>query len=93
MTMAEERKKTKYQHLDASHSFTPIAVEMTGLFDPLKWAFLKDLGHRIALATGEERSRTYLVQRISVAIQRENAALVMGTVGQPVDTNEAIELY
>ena len=77
--MAEDIKKEKYQHLDASHSFTPITVEMTGVFGPLTWAFLKDLGHYmyITLATGEERFHTYFVQRILVAIQRGNAASVM----------------
>ena len=66
---------------------------MTGVFGLLTWAFLKDLGHCFALATGEERSHTYLVQRISVAIQRGNAASVMGTFAEPVDMNEVIELY
>ena len=50
-SMAEDRKKAKYQYLDAFHSFTPIAVEITGVFGPLTWAFLKRLGRRIALAT------------------------------------------
>ena len=114
--MAEERKKAKYELLDASHSFVPVAVETAGVFGPLTHAFLKDLGVYIViiyiaiytlllytvltlvtgeeksysylvqrvltLVTGEEKSYSYLVQRVSVAIQRGNAASVVGTMGQ-----------
>ena len=92
--LAEDRKRMKYQHLDSStYCFTPIAVETTGVFGPLTRAFLKDLGRRITRATGEERSHSYLIQRISVAIQRGNAASVMGTIRQPVDLEEVAEPY
>ena len=80
--LAEERKKAKYQHLDASHYFVPITVETAGTFGPQTRAFLKDLGCRITRATGDMRSHSYLVQRVSVAIQRGNAASVAGTSGQ-----------
>ena len=89
--MAEERKKAKYEHLDASHSFVPVAVETAGVFGPLTHAFLKDLGRRIALVTGEEKSYSYLVQRVSVAIQRGNAASVVGTMGQLGSLDEFLE--
>ena len=89
--MAEERKKAKYEHLDASHSFVPVAVETAGVFGPLTRAFLKDLGRRIALVTGEEKSYSYLVQRVSVAIQRGNAASVVGTMGQLGSFEEFLE--
>ena len=45
-------------------------------------AFLKDLGRRVAQTT-EERSTTFLLQRLSVAVQRGNAASVLGTTGLP----------
>ena len=89
--MAEERKKAKYEHLDASHSFVPVAVETAVVFSPLTHAFLKDLGRRIALVTGEEKSYSYLVQRVSVAIQRGNAASVVGTMGQLGSLDEFLE--
>ena len=87
LALAEERKKAKYQHLDASHTFILVAVETTGVFGALTRAFLKDLSHRIVRATGEERSYSYLTQRLSVAIQRGNAVSVVGTSGQ-LDTFE-----
>ena len=43
-------------------------------------AFLKDLGHRLARVTGEEKSTTYLLQRLSVAVQWGNTASVLGTI-------------
>ena len=89
--MAEERKKAKYEHLDASHSFVPVAVETAGVFGPLTHTFLKDLGRRIALVTGEEKSYSYLVQRVSVAIQRGNAASVVGAMGQLGSFDEFLE--
>ena len=79
---AEARKVAKYQHLDTSHSFAPVSVETSGVFGPQTHAFLKNLGRRITLATGEVRSFSYLIQRMSVAIQRGNAASVAGTTGQ-----------
>ena len=42
--------------------------------------FLRDIGRRIAVATGEPRSTQFLFQRlISIAVQRGNAASVVGT--------------
>ena len=84
--LAEERKKNIYAHLDPSHSFTPVAVETSGVVGPQSLAFLKDLGRRMRQVTGEERSLSYLriLQRVSVAVQRCNAASVLGTTGLAV---------
>ena len=43
--LAEERKKAKYQHLDALHMFVPFAAETTGVFGALTRDFLKYIGH------------------------------------------------
>ena len=40
--------------------------------------FLRDLGRRIALESGEPQFTDYLLQRLSVAVQRGNAASVRG---------------
>ena len=45
-------------------------------FGPLTLQFLKDLGNRLRQATGDENSNTYLIQRLSVSVQRGNAASV-----------------
>ena len=44
-------------------------------------AFLKDLSRRIKQRTGEVKARSYLLQRLSVAVQRGNATSVLGTIG------------
>lgn len=41
--------------------------------------FVKQLGNMVKMATGEPRSTIYIKQRIGIAIQRSNAARVMGT--------------
>ena len=53
--------------------------------------FLKELGIRIASLTGEERSHFYLIQRVSVAIQRGNGASIMGTTGHLKSLDELLE--
>ena len=56
----------------------PIAVESLGALGAT--FFFKKLGQRIPVATGEPRSSQFLFQRLSVAIQRGNAACVVGTL-------------
>ena len=43
-------------------------------------AFLSDVGNRVKQATGNLRALEFLRQRVSIEIQRGNAASVMGTV-------------
>ena len=55
-------------------------------FGPQAHAFFRELGRRIKEETGEPLSLHYLHQRITVAIQRGNAAAVLGT-SPPGDTD------
>ena len=77
---AEQRKHMKYAELKASHHFVPVAIETTGVCGPEALQFLCELGHRLKAETGEPRSLQFLFQRISVAMQRGNAAAVLGTI-------------
>jgi len=76
---AEERKEAKYMGLDQCNLFTPIAIETLGVIGPKSLAFIKDLGRRVMQTTGEPKAHTYLLQQLSVAIQRGNAASVLGS--------------
>ena len=67
VAQAEERKYSKYCHLDTSHIFIPVAIETLGAFRPRTTKFLRELGHRLRLATGESKAAAYLRQRLSVA--------------------------
>ena len=77
---AEQRKRLKYVELEASHHFIPVAIEISGVCGPDALQFLYKLGHRLKAETREPRSLQFLFQRISVAIQRGNAAAVLGTI-------------
>ena len=75
---AEERKRQKYSHLDQGHSFVPVAIETAGVFGPETMDFMRELGSHLQLASADRNSFTYLIQRLSVAVQRGNAASVLG---------------
>ena len=75
---AEQRKCTKYAHLESSHIFIPIAVETLGALGPQAQSFFKEVARRVKSVTNEPRSHEFLIQRVAVAIQRGNAASVLG---------------
>ena len=79
---AEFKKRQKYAHLDSSHFFVPVAVETLGVEAR---ALFKDIGRRIFSVTQEPLSHRFLVQRIAVAVQRGNAAAVLGTIAGASD--------
>eukprot|EP00731_Ephydatia_muelleri_P026828 Em0018g928a len=85
---AEDRKMQKYKHLDSCYFFTPVAIETSGVFGPKTTEFLKELGHRLRQVSGEANSFAYLAQRLSVAIQRGNAASVLGTIKMDSEEEE-----
>ena len=58
----------------------PVGVETYGAFGPQGLKLLKKIGSKICEVTGEKRSTYFLLQSISIAIQRANAACVLGTV-------------
>jgi len=76
------KHKHKYANLAPSFCFVPVAVETLGALGAGAMELLHELGRRITESTGERRAMEYLLQRLSVAIQRGNAASVLGTVGQ-----------
>ena len=79
---AEERKKTKYAELATTHHFVPLAIEISGVFGSEAQMFFWELGHRIRDESGEPLAYQYLLQRISVEVQRGNAAAVLGHLHQ-----------
>ena len=66
--MVEEKKLTKYSHVEQSYCFTPVAVETSSVLGPKSLAFLKELGYHIKQVTGEEKSFAYLLQCLSVTM-------------------------
>ena len=82
---AEHLKSAKYATLKVSHHFVPFAVETSGVLGQAALSLVWDIGQPLRQATGEERSKEYVLQRITIAVQRENAAAVLGTVGRQED--------
>ena len=76
---AEHHKKLKYSNLDSTHLFTPVAIETLGAMGKEALSFLKELGRRILISTCEPQAYQLLLPRVAVAVQRGNAAAVLGT--------------
>ena len=68
--------EAKYATLRTHYDFQLIAFETLGPINESATSFLRDLGRRISLVSGEDREPQFLFQRISVAIQRFNAVLL-----------------
>ena len=59
--------------------FVPVVIETSGVFGKQTPSFLKDLACRVRKVSGEVLSFSYLIQRLTVAVQRGNAVSILGT--------------
>ena len=76
---AESMKESKYKNLNNQYTFLPVAVETFGAWGPQGLELIKQIGNKLSELTGDRRSTSFLFQRISIAIQRGNAASIFGT--------------
>ncbi len=67
---------------DSSHRVT-VAIETSGVFGPQSKMLLEELWSRVMRHTGDEHAITYLLQRLSIEIQRGNSASIRGSVMAP----------
>ncbi len=72
---AGARKHSKYADLSATYEFIHLAMETLGPMTVDGLAFFGDLGHKLCNASGDTRESSYQFQRLSICIQRANAAL------------------
>ena len=80
-------KHSKYASISATHIFVPVAVETLGPWNLEGLNFIKELGRRLSRVTSDPRETSFLLQRISVAVQRGNAASFLGSLpDSPLDT-------
>jgi hypothetical protein len=56
-----------------------VAIETFDALDDEATAFVTEVGRRIAAVTLERRSTAFLMQLVSVALQRRNGARNLGT--------------
>lgn len=73
---------TLYVKLARSGDYTlaPVAVETLGTWGPSALELCKEIGGRIARCTGDTRFIEFLRQRLSIAVQKGNAAAVLWAV-------------
>lgn len=76
---AARAKTLKYSNLLPSFIFVPLAIETTGAWGRQGKAFVKEIGRRMRDKGLDPRSGAFLLQRLSLAVQRGNAACILGT--------------
>merc|ERR1712173_440537 len=76
----EDNKIRKYQSLANQFDMIPVCVETLGPWGPNGKQLIQEIGKKIREETHEPRSTSFLFQAISVAVQRGNAASILGTV-------------
>lgn len=89
---AQERKKKYYAFLLDRFLFIPVAIETTGVWAGEGLRLIEAIGERIASATGEGRAKAFLIQRISVAVQRGNVSAVLGALPPGMELEEVFNL-
>ena len=80
-TAVEVRKRRKYSHLDQGHLFVLVAIKTAGVFGLETMDFIRELDRRLQLVYADHNSFAYLIQCLSVAVQRGNAASALGSAG------------
>jgi len=75
---AAGRKTAKYDLLAQFRCWPvqPIAAETLGRLNQSSIAFFSELGRKIASSSGDNREPSFLLQRMSITIQRFNSILL-----------------
>ena len=74
---AEAEKEEKYSNLLHSHDFTPVTVETSGIFGPKTISSIRKMGKRFQFQSGEQKATSYLIQRLSMAVQKGSAVSIL----------------
>ena len=85
---AARSKVAKYLQITATHIFVPIAVETFGPWNSEGLDLMREIGRRAAVGTGDTRETFFLLQRVSVAVQKGNAVSFAGTLAGVSDESE-----
>ena len=76
---AASRKEIKYAAFDHSYTFISLAFETYGPINNKGIKFLQVLGRRLRTISDDHRESAFLLQRISVTLQRFNAIAFSNT--------------
>lgn len=74
--LAERIKLNHYTHF----IFIPVTSETTGVIGKLGSDLIKKIGSKIADTMHEKQSTSYLLQHISIAIQKDNGTSILRTI-------------
>ena len=89
---AEERKRIKYASLCQQYIFVPVGSETLGAWGPEAKSFFRKVGDRLVEESNDKRARVFLMQRLSMAIQRGNSASIMGSLPTGHQLDELFDL-
>lgn len=65
--------------LEDNFHLVPAAIETLGAWEEEE-KIVDTIRNKLKQVTGENKSKSYLIQRSSVAIQKGNAASILGTI-------------
>ena len=85
---ASTLKLQKYAALAPTHHVVAVAVETLGPWNMEGLDFVRELGRRTSQATGDPRETSYLLQRISMAVQLGNVASFSGSLPVRADGDD-----
>ncbi len=77
---AAARKHSKYTKIKANYHFIAFAVESLGPWSKDAIDFINKVGSNLKRITGEPKSKHYLIQRVSLAIQQGNALSIISSI-------------
>ena len=89
---AEKKKEKKYATLTSRFIFMPVGIETSGVFGKRGLQFLKKIGHKIIEKTGEKRATNFLLQSVSIAVQRGNVSSILGSIPSGSQLNQIFYL-
>ena len=76
---ASASKTAKYIALSVSHIFVLVAVETAGTWGQSAIELVQEIGRCITMVTEETRETMFLLQRLSIALQKGNAIAFQST--------------
>ncbi|XP_061706794.1 uncharacterized protein LOC133517478 [Cydia pomonella] len=85
---AQTAKRRKYAFLSNEYEFAALAMETLGPWSSDTKNFVREVSVRLIGISGDHRAGAFFAQRLSLAVQRGNAASVLATMPEGSDLGE-----
>ena len=89
---ARTDKMIHYKELSKNFIVQPVAMETLGSWGTESLKFVREVGQRIANTFNDKRATSFLLQAISVAVQRGNVTSIKGSVPNTKSLHEIFYL-